>query len=254
MESVQGAQSFARSIAVLQLVADAGQPPSRADLVKQSGLTRPTLYRIIASLEAEGLIEATDENRYHIGGRLVNLARTALEQTDVRKAAEPFLTQLGDATGETVHLAVRTGDALVYIDKVESKAAVRMASMIGARVAFHSTAVGKAFLSAMEPAKADDLINRIDLPALTQFTTTAPEALRTIVRQADLDGYVREHQENEIGIVCFGAAILQAKGHPLASISISVPLFRLDDPGRYTNPLMEAVAAISKRMGYIAPA
>ena len=80
MESVQGAQSFARSIAVLQLIADAGQPPSRADLVRQSGLTRPTLYRIIASLEAEGLIEATGENRYHLGGRLVSLARAALEQ------------------------------------------------------------------------------------------------------------------------------------------------------------------------------
>ena len=254
MESVQGAQSFARSIAVLQLIADAGQPPSRADLVRQSGLTRPTLYRIIASLEAEGLIEASGENRYHLGGRLVSLARTALEQIDVRKVAEPFLTQLRDATGETVHLAVRTGDALVYIDKIESKAAVRMMSMIGTRVAFHTTAVGKAFLSAMEPAKADDLINQVDLPAITQFTTTDPEALRTIVRQASLDGYVREHQENEIGIVCFGAAILQARDRPLASISVSVPLFRLDDPERYIVPLMEAAASISKRLGYTASA
>ena len=252
--SVQGAQSFARSIGVLQLIADAGEAPSRADLVKRSGLTRPTLYRIIASLEAEGLIEATGENRYRIGGRLVSLARTGLEQNDVRKVAEPFLTQLRNATGETVHLASRTGDELVYIDKIESQAAVRMISMIGTRVAFHSTAVGKAFLSAMQSSKADELINRIDLPKLTQFTTTNREALRTIVRQAEQDGYVREDQENEIGIVCFGAAIVNAIDHPVASISVSVPLFRLDDAQRYTAPLMDAVAEISKRLGYINPA
>jgi DNA-binding IclR family transcriptional regulator len=249
--SVQGTQSFARSIGLLQLIADAGEAPSRADLVKRSGLTRPTLYRIIASLEAEGLIEATGENRYRIGGRLVSLARTGLEQNDVRKVAEPFLTQLRNATGETVHLASRTGDELVYIDKIESQAAVRMISMIGTRVAFHSTAVGKAFLSAMQSSKADELINRIDLPELTQFTTTNREALRTIVRQAEQDGYVREDQENEIGIVCFGAAIVQAIDHPVASISVSVPLFRLDDAQRYTAPLMDAVAEISKRLGYI---
>ncbi len=239
---------------MLQLIADAGQPPSRADFVTQSGLTLPTLYGIIASLEAKELIEATGENRYHIGGRLVSLARTALEQIDFRKVSEPFLTQLRDATAESVHLAVRAGDALVYIDKIESKAAVRMMSMIGTRVAFHTTAVGNAFLSAMGPATADDLINQVDLPAITQFTTTDPEALRKIVRQASLDGYAREHQENEIGIVCFGATILQARDRPLVSISVSVPLFRLDDPERHTMPLMEAAASISNRLGYIGSA
>ena len=249
--SVQCAQSFGRSIRVLQLIADAGEAPNRADLVKQSGLTRPTLYRIVASLEAEGLIEVTGENRYRVGTRLVSLARTALEQNDVRKVAEPYLTQLRDATGETVHLAIRTRDELVYIDKIESQEAVRMASTVGTRVPFHSTAVGKAFLSAMSVSGADDLISRIDLPSLTQFTTTDREALRAIVRQANRNGYVRDDQENEIGIVCFGAAILQAKDHPVASISISVPLFRLDYALGYTAPLIGAVTEISKRLGYI---
>ena len=249
--SVQGAQSFARSISVLQLIADAEEAVSRASLMKQCGLTRPTLYRIIASLAAEGLIEATAENRYRIGGRVVSLARTALAQNDVRKVAEPFLKRLREATGETVHLAIRTGDELVYIDKIESQEAVRMASTIGTRVAFHSTAVGKAFLSAMSVAKANDLISRLNLPAFTQFTTTDRETLRAIVRQADQDGYVCDDQENEIGIVCFGAAIRDSVDGPVASVSVSVPLFRLDDAHRYSAPLLEAVAAISKRMGYI---
>lgn len=247
--TVQGAQSFARSIAVLQIIADAGQTLSRSDLVKECGLTRPTLYRIIASLESEGLIEATTDNCYRIGGRVVSLARTALAQNDIRKIAEPYLERLRDATGETVHLAIRLGEELVYIDKIESREAVRMTSIIGTRIAFHSTAVGKAFLSAMSAETANDLINQIDVPALTKFTTTDRNDLKTIVQHARQDGYVCDNQENEVGIVCFGAAIRQTVDHPVASVSVSVPLFRLDDEQRYTAPLMAAVGEISRQIG-----
>jgi len=251
--AVQGAQSFARSIAVLQTVADSNQALSRAELVKQSGLTRPTLYRIIASLEAEGLIEATCENRYRIGGRVVNLARKALAQNDVRKIAEPYLTRLRDATGETVHLAIRSGDELVYIDKIESQEVVRMTSAIGTRVAFHSTAVGKAFLSAMSGQMADELISKIDLPAHTENATTDRTALRAIVQRGRQNGYVCDGQENEPNIVCFGAAICDAVDRPVASISVSIPLFRLEDAKRYTAPLLEVVTEISGLLGCTDP-
>lgn len=250
---VQGTQSFARSIAVLQIIADTDQTLSRSELVKICGLTRPTLYRIIASLESEGLIEATAGNCYRIGGRLVSLARTALAQNDIRKIIEPYLERLRDATGETVHLAIRSGDELVYIDKIESRAAVRMTSIIGTRIAFHSTAVGKAFLSAMPAEEANDLIHRLDVPALTKFTTTDRNTLKNVVQRTRQDGYVCDNQENEVGIVCFGAAIRQAPDHPVASISVSVPLFRLDDAQQYIAPLMVAVAEISRQIGCTDP-
>ena len=249
--SVQGAQSFARNMGVLQLIADSSVALSRAELLKTCGLTRPTLYRIIASLEAEGMIEAVGENRYRLGGRLVSLARLALAQNDVRKIAEPSLARLRDATGETVHLAIRSGDEMVYIDKIESREVVRMTSTIGTRVPFHSSGVGKAFLSAMAIHDADQLIDSIALPAITRFTTTGREALRKTVRRARKDGFVRDEQENEIGIVCFGAAVCESVEHPVASVSVSVPLFRLDDTRRYDTPLLEAATAISKQLGFV---
>ena len=250
-QRIQGAQSFARSIAVLQMIADAAAPPTRAEIASQSGLTRPTLYRIIASLEAEGLVEATQGGRYRLGGRTVSLARAALAQNDVRKLAEPMLAELRDATGETVHLAIRSGDEMVYIDKIESRQAVRMASTIGTRVAFHSTAVGKAYLGAMAAAEAEALIGRLPLTRFTEFTTTDRDALRDAIRRARADGHARESEENEIGITCFGAPIMEAPGRPVASISISVPLFRLGDADHYTGPLLTAVAEISARLGYM---
>lgn len=251
-KSVQGAQSFARSMEVLQLIADSGVALSRAELLKSCGLTRPTLYRVIASLEAEGMIEATGDNRYRLGGRLISLARLALAQNDVRKIAEPYLSRLRDATGETVHLAIRSGDELVYIDKIESREVVRMTSTIGTRVPFHSSGVGKAFLSAMPTPDSDSLIDRIPLSAITPFTTTTGDALRKTVKQTRKTGFVRDDQENELGIVCFGAAICESVNCPVASVSVSVPMFRLSaDTQCYSGPLLEAVAEISAQLGYV---
>ncbi|MEQ8332260.1 IclR family transcriptional regulator [Nisaea sp.] len=252
-KTIQGAQSFARNMKLLQQIADAGVAPTRAELLRDSGLTRPTLYRIIASLEAEGLIEATRDQRYKLGGRLVSLARRSLAQNDVRRIAEPILARLRDATGETVHLAVRSGEELVYIDKIESRESVRMASTIGTRISFHSSGVGKAFLSALPAAEADRLIDQMALPRVTSFTTTDRDALREIVRQARAAGFVCDNQENEVGIVCFGAAICEGAARPVASVSVSVPLFRLsENTDLYAVPLLEAVADISAQLGFMA--
>ena len=145
--AVQGTQSFTRSIALLRHIADRSDPPALQDLLRECGLTRPSLYRMLAGLEAEGLVTQTSDKRYLPGPGLISLARKALAGQDVRALARPALERLRDATGETVHLAVRSGDEMVYIEKIESQQSVRMASTIGTRVPFHSTGVGKAYLA-----------------------------------------------------------------------------------------------------------
>ncbi|MFX4221709.1 MAG: IclR family transcriptional regulator [Thalassobaculum sp.] len=247
---VPGAQSFSRSMAVLQLVADHPGAPTVADLMRQADLTRPTLYRILASLEAEGLIRQGADKRYRLGSRLIGLAHSALAQQDIRSLARDALSALRDETGETVHLAVRTRDEMVYIEKVESVELVRMASTVGTRVPFHTSSVGKAFLAALTEAEAEALIDRLDLPAVTGRTVTDPETLRARIAAARRFGYSSDEEENETGIVCFGAAIRDAAGQPVASVSVSVPTFRLkEDRSLYWRPLLARCAAISRQLG-----
>lgn len=253
-KSIQGAQSFARNMSVLQQIADSNTPPSRAELMQICGLTRPTLYRIIASLEAEGMIAVTNNNCYILGGRLVSLARQALAQSDIREISQSSLRHLRDTTGETVHLAIRNDDDLVYIDKFESREVVRMASTIGTRIAFCSSGVGKAFLSALPVSEAENLIDKMPIKKLTSFTTIDHQAVKNIVSEARTAGFVFDNQENETGIVCFGAAICEGTNRPVASVSVSVPLFRLyEDVSRYSAPLLAAVAEISEKLGFVRP-
>lgn len=247
---VQGAQSFSRSMAVLQRIADHSTGPGVADLARQLDLTRPTLYRILASLEAEGLIRQRGDKRYGLGSRLIGLAHRALAQQDIRLLARDTLVTLRDETGETVHLAVRMLDEMVYIDKVESPELVRMASTVGTRVPFHTSSVGKAFLAALPEADSEAVIGRLDLAAVTDRSVTDAETLRARVATARRLGYSSDEEENETGIVCFGAAIRDSGGMPVASVSVSVPNFRLrDDREVYWRPLLEKCASISRQLG-----
>ena len=247
---IPGTQSFSRSIAILQAISDHTTAPTAPDLLASCGLSRPTLFRILASLEAEGLVIKTSQGSYKLGTRLVGLARRALEDIDIRSLARPELESLRDRTEETVHLAIRSGDEMVYIDKIESLKAVRMASSIGTRVALHSTSVGKSFLSALPTSDFESLINRLNLNKLTEQTATTPQALTEQIEEYHRLGYMYDDQENEIGISCFGAAILNEQLYPIAAVSISVPVFRVRaEQNFYIKPLLECAANISRTAG-----
>lgn len=251
-EAVQGAKSFSRTIKVLQLIADQPKAPSVAKLLTLCDLTRPTLYRVLAALEAEGLISQGSDKCYILGSRVISLAHRALAQTSIIEIARAELENLRDCLGETVHLAVRNQTELVYVDKIESREVVRMASTIGTRVPFHSSAVGKAFLAAMTKEAADQLIDQLPMTAITAHSPTDKAQLRAMIDQMRLQGFSHESEENEQGIVCFGAAILNARGEPQASVSVSVPMFRLkDDVSEYAQALKLACQRISEKLGYI---
>ncbi|MEH6442404.1 MAG: IclR family transcriptional regulator [Oceanospirillaceae bacterium] len=250
-DAVQGAKSFSRSISILQLIADQKTPPNTADLLAVCSLTRPTLYRILAALEAEGLVVKNIDKSYQLGSRIVSLAHRALAQTNIIEIAKHELGMLRDLIGETVHLAVRNQDELVYVDKFESREVVRMASTIGTRVPFHSSAVGKAFLAALTEDVADSLINKLPMLAITKHSPTDPAALKIQISQVRKQGYSFENEENEQGIVCFGAAIYNAKSLPIASVSVSVPIFRLNsEKSFYYLALQKACNNISQVLGY----
>jgi DNA-binding IclR family transcriptional regulator len=248
---VQGAQSFARSIMVLEWISEADRPPGIGDLMELGGLTRPTLYRILASLESEGLTRQTPEKRYVLGSRLIGLAHRALAQNDIRDLTQEALEALRDETGETVHLAVRNLQEMVYIDKIESRQIVRMASDVGTRVPFHSSSVGRAYLAALPEIEAMEIMDELQRNPITRRTPTKRKRLETLIQASRKRGYSHDDEENETGIVCFGAAILDAKGRPAAAVSISVPRFRLnDDHKRYWQPLIERCAHASEICGY----
>ena len=118
--AVKGAAAFSKSIAILQMIADSEQPPSISMLVRQSNLPRPTLHRLLKALAAEDMVELRPNKTYAVGARTLQLAGRALAQNDLAKIAAPEMSLLSAQTQETVHLAIRSSNDLVYIYKKDT--------------------------------------------------------------------------------------------------------------------------------------
>ena len=248
---IAGTAAFSKFMAVLQLIADQDAPLSIAQLAALSGYPRPTVYRILAALMAEGMVlENPRTKQFEVGPRLINLASRAWDRSDIRATAIEHLRALRDATRETVHLALPSDAGMVYIEKLESPQAVRMTSRIGTRVTLYSSSVGKSYLAALDEAHRERLLHGIRMERFTEHTITDLATLRREIEETRVRGYAEDREENEAQIFCYGAPILGPDGLPAACISISIPLFRrLDDPLQtYVKPLLDTCAAISRKL------
>ena len=237
--AVAGTQAFGKFMRVLQLVADAEQPPNVAALMRATGFPRPTVHRIVAGLVAERmLVENPATHGLALGPRLIQLASRSWGRSDLRLAAMDELKRLRDITGETVHLAVPNGRSMVFIEKLESPSAVRMSSRIGTSVPLAERAA---------------LLKGLPLPRHTAHTLTERAAFEAELAATQAAGWSTDREEHEDGVYCFGAAVRGADGRPVAAISVTTLVFRQkEDPARaYVAPLLAACAAVAERIAEV---
>ena len=252
-DGIKGAAALNKGIKLLTAIADAETPPSARDLSDQTMLPRPTVYRLLAALTEAGLVrQSSAGHTYQLGAALVTIAHRALDQMDIRDIAHEHLLKLRDDTGETVHLAVFSNDAMLYVDNIESRERVRMKCSLGVSVPLHTTAVGKAYLAFSPDEQRDSAIERVQLDEVTGHSITSRETLRTQIAEAARRGWTTDEEENERDIYCFGAPILGRRGNAVAAASISIPRFRLRPlvEKDYVAPLLEATGNISRILGY----
>jgi DNA-binding IclR family transcriptional regulator len=226
--AVQGTAAFSKFMTILQLVSDAPEPLATAAIARLANLPRPTAYRIIAALISEGMLTETQSGMLQLGPRLVSLATRSFDKSDIRNISRGPLELLRDTLNETVHLAVNSGDEMVYIDKLESTHSVSMRSRIGTRVTLYSSSVGKAWLSLLPEVEAAKIVSRLSFDAKTKQTVSGATELIKQISDVRKRGYSLDLEENEADICCYGVPIITDNGAPLACISVSIPRYRFE--------------------------
>jgi IclR family acetate operon transcriptional repressor len=250
-------QAIERGCRILDHLSKGKQSYSIQDLSLDLNLPKPTIHRILSTLRQFGLV-AQDEisKEYHLGFRLVELGYSVLYKIDLRKVAEPFISQLAALTQETVHLVILDQAEIVYLDKVEDFSgpkSLRMASKIGMRNYAHSCAVGKVLLAFLSDSERDEIMAQKGLPRMTKNTIVNLAQLNKCLADARAQGYAIDNEENEEGVRCIGAPVRNDRGKVIAAISISGPTVRMTKK-RIHNELktrvMKTALEISKKLGY----
>ena len=221
--------TLGKAITVLETVALAERPMRFTDVLAVSGQPRGTLHRQLSHLVQEGLLEMRPDHAYVPGLRLLKLASASWARNEFRAVAAPFLEALHRETGETVHLGVLRGREIIYLDKVESRQAVRMNSQIGNASPAFCTGVGKAALAALEGAALADILDRIDFHRFTPQTITDRAALLTELDEIRRLGIAFDREEHEPGIRCVAAPVFDASRALVAGVSVTGPAYRVGE-------------------------
>ena len=227
---------------------------SAAELSKETGLDPSTVFRLLATLEAQGFVEINHATaKCRPGVILLELGSRFLKNNDVRSRSIGYLERLRDEFGETVHLTILDGNEVVYLEKLAGLHPIGfMSSRVGNRSPAHCTGVGKALLAYLSDEQLAQRYPDGRLKRYTEQTITDFEELRAELARVRKRGYAVDLEEHELGVKCVAAPTFDHK-EIAAAVSVSGPVDRMDDhivSENLISTLMEVTAHISEQMGW----
>jgi DNA-binding IclR family transcriptional regulator len=117
-------------------------------------------------------------------------------------------------------------------------------------VPMYCSAMGKAVLATFDEEALEVLLER-PREARTKHTIVGEAEMREELDGIRARGFAIDDEENEAGVRCIGAAIVDARRQPLGAISVSAPAARMTlARAQQTAPaVVRAAEEIARRLG-----
>jgi DNA-binding IclR family transcriptional regulator len=219
--------------AVRLLRALAAQPRTGATvtkLAKAVGISRPTAFRLLYSLERTGLVDRVDHN-YILGWELARLGRHADPYAGLVVRAQPLLQELADKFNESVTLSVpNPQDGLDLVAEAAGSHVVGITSrmshhMVGKQYPLHASSSGKVLLAEMPVEKVVAMLPE-QLEAYTAHTITDRAVLLRELDQVREQGFGIIDNELEEELISLSRPVRDSSGTMVAILTLNGPRYR----------------------------
>jgi len=228
MNTVSGSQTVRRAMEILRLVACGQELGVRlTDIVRMSGMNRPTVHRILKTLIEENAVEQdADTRRYLIGPELSLLGIARTRRFPIMSTAETYLAQLAQQVGDTVFLSIRHGHDSICIGRRTGHHPIQVLSIeVGSRRPLGVGVSGVALLSTLSHDEVERITqanaSRLELHRLPG------EELRERVELARQLGYAYVAAGVMPGTSAVAIPVIALDGQPLAAVTITAMAERL---------------------------
>lgn len=222
-------KSAERTLDVLELLATSEKSLEFGELQRALRIPKSSLHGLIRTLQARGWVESRGTSaQYSLGLRALQLGGSFIQHDISVRGTRACIERLGEATGETVQLGRLDGGEIVYVAQRLSRHPVGLVSSVGQRLPAHATALGKALLADLSNEQVAERL----VPPLQTMTSRTHKNLKSLMKDlagARAAGYAVDREESSLGLMCFAVALPTFEVDSLVAVSISVPIFRLND-------------------------
>jgi DNA-binding IclR family transcriptional regulator len=230
------------------------------ELSRLLGLHKNNVFRLLATLEAQGYIEQSSvSDRYRLGVRTLELGQSFLRGRTLLRRGRPTLASLASELQESTHLATLRDFEVVHLDGALGDQLVMTRQRVGERLPAHCSALGKVLIGCasedVREAYDRSLASAGGLVARTDSTIVDRDKLFEHLRMVAGAGFALDLEECEPGLCCAAAPVFDASGRMVAALSVSGPAFRLGEEHllRGVVPAVtRAAEALSRELGYTA--
>jgi DNA-binding IclR family transcriptional regulator len=236
-----------RLLAVLDTFAPGHSVLSLTEISRRAGLSLTTTHRLVGELVNWGALERDPKGRYRIGLHLLELAALAPRGLELRELAQPFLEDLFQATKAHIHLAVRDGLEVVYVETLRARGAVSIMSRLGGRWPMYVTGTGLVLLAYSDPAVQEEVL-RGPFTRFTSQTVDDPRVLRRMLADVRHTGVAIAEEQLTLEAVAVAVPVRGVRDEVVAALGAVVHV-KESEPRALVPVLSAAARGISRTLG-----
>jgi IclR family transcriptional regulator, pca regulon regulatory protein len=244
-------QSLERGLSVILAFSDKHPKLSLGELSELTGLSRPTVRRIVLTLGRLGYVRGEGRS-FALTPHVLQLGYAFTSSLNLTELAQPHMQEATEITGHTCSMAALDGEDAVFLMRVPSRRAMAHLLLTETRLPAYASAIGRVLLAGLPETDIEAFLGNGPFPRLTARTETDPDRLRARLAEVRRRGWELVDQELEEGVRSFSAPVRASGGRVVAALGMSVPAGTVtisEIQREYLPPVIKAADQISGRLG-----
>lgn len=214
-------EALARGLDVLRCF-QPGQPVmTLSEIAAATGLARPTVRRILLTLEELGYVRSA-ERGFALTPRVLELGMTYINSLNLWEVARPHLQRLVAHTNESSSMAQLDGSDIVYVTRVAVPKIITLAVTVGTRFPAPPTSMGKVLLASLSAAELDEVLALPSRSGVTPRWLPDRDALDASLREVRARGWALADEDLAPGIRSIATGVRDGQGRVVAAVNVTV--------------------------------
>lgn len=244
-----------RAVQVLEILAGSHTGFSLADLSRQTGIPKSSLFRILLTLEKASIVQLDRaRNIYNLGMKLIDWGTRALDKIDLKTVTHPHLVRMANETRESYYVAILDDYEVIIIDRADTPDIWSMVARLGARSPVHATASGQILIAEAPEDVFNTVITRKGLKRFTPRTLTSVARLKDRLKEIRRTGFTIADAEYKADLCVIAVPIRDYHGKVQAALMTALQSERMRRnralSGEFVEILKRESAVISRELGY----